>query len=289
MGGLLFRDKLWKMDFQLFLSIDRTIVPTRLFDLLNSHSFFWVKHCHSIKEVSEITREVWRGFALEFTMLFPKLRIIEMKQLIQVDFFIMRIFCVRPYPSAEKDEKHNASWVNISSGPIFALLISELGWSMKPCSFCYDRRVSDWAREVKVCNFETVIFSNQQVFKLDVKVRNALTVKKFKAINKLMEIGPTKLFSQIVLVIQDEIKKVAMRSKFRCDIGCGDKIVFALDDFVLLKFDGSYDIWMAQRGKLDLILKESSIHRFFTRKDFHGVFLSFFGVGGKEDGKFALA
>jgi len=73
-------------------------------------------------------------------------------------------------------------------------------------------------REIKVSNFQVIVFTKQDVLRLDIQVSDAIEVKVFKAINQLVEVGTGEFVVKGKVVILDKIKEVTKGSILHANV-----------------------------------------------------------------------
>jgi len=185
-----------------------------LLDLLDGGSFFGVQGDHSIEQFFKVLAEE-RGFLLlDFAVLVPELVVLGVEKSSKIDSTNSVVFGMGKHASGEEGEEDDTSRIDVGSLGVLASSLDDFRGSVEFGSSAEDLGVSGEVRKIEIGDLEGEIATNQQVFKLEIHVGNARTVKVFDTVDQLSEIGSHQFIIDVLAMVHDEIKEITVGGEF---------------------------------------------------------------------------
>lgn len=180
---------------------------------------------------------------------------------------------MRKHTSGLKSEENNTSRVDISCFGILASSLDEFRRSVELGSSADNSSIIGKVRKVEISNLEVVIFTEQEVFELEVHMRNTIVVEVLQSFDQLSEVGSDELVINVLVVVHDEVKEVTVGSEFHNSVR--NLLAASLGDSFSFLFNvvSSDDIGVVDERESGLVLEVSVGLAVGIREDLHGIVL----------------
>lgn len=182
--------------------------------MADGSSFFGVQGDHSVEQIFKVLAEERVFLLLDFAVLVPELVVLGIEKSSEVDSTNSVIFSMGKHASGQEGEEDDTSRVDIGSLGVLASSLDDLRGSVEFGSSAQDLGVIGEMGKIEIGNLEGEIATNQQVFELEIHVGNTGTVKVLNTIDQLSEIGSHQFIIDILAVVHDEIKEIAVGGEF---------------------------------------------------------------------------
>ena len=207
---------------------------------------------------------------MHFAMFFPEKAGVVYHKIKEVKTFVFLGFRVGEDSTGFEQEEDDTSRVDISSFSVSAGASNQLRRSVANCSLAQNIFLAFSIGLVEIANFEVKVFANEKVIELEVQVGDSDGVDVFQTINKLMEIGTSKLFIKQDSLGHDQIKEIAIRGQFHD--GVGNIFGSIIENCFSISFvmNDRQHVLVVQVSKLNFVL-EARVDAFsVVGKDFDG-------------------